>query len=68
MNQDSILTEVILSNNHQSLGKIKLDWNPKKGSYLDLEGETYSSSHTCEVQGFLVLGVRSSEFGVRSSE
>ncbi|CCQ52090.1 Cytosine deaminase [Crocosphaera watsonii WH 8502] len=28
----------------------------------------YSTSHTCEVQSFLVLGVRSSEFGVRSSE
>ena len=28
----------------------------------------YSTSHTCEVQSFLVLGVRSSELGVRSSE
>ncbi len=26
----------------------------------------YSNSHTCEVHSFLVLGVRSSEFGVRS--
>ncbi len=42
MNQDSILTEVILSHNNQSLGKMELDWNPKKGSYLDLEGETYT--------------------------
>ncbi|MDJ0731435.1 MAG: DUF6464 family protein [Crocosphaera sp.] len=42
MNQDFILTEVILSHNHQSLGKLKLDWNPKKGTYLELEGETYS--------------------------
>ena len=23
----------------------------------------YSTSHTCEIQSFLVLGVRSSEFG-----
>ncbi|MDJ0661168.1 MAG: DUF6464 family protein [Crocosphaera sp.] len=42
MKQDSILTEVILSHNHQSLGIFKLDWNPKKGNYLDLEGKTYS--------------------------
>ena len=28
----------------------------------------YSTSHTCDVQSFLVLGVRSSELGVRSSE
>ena len=28
----------------------------------------YSTSHTCDVQSFLVLGVRSSELGVRCSE
>ena len=28
----------------------------------------YSTSHTCDVQSFLVLGVRSSELGFRSSE
>ena len=28
----------------------------------------YSTSHTCDIQSFLVLGVRSSELGVRSSE
>ncbi|ACB50301.1 conserved hypothetical protein [Crocosphaera subtropica ATCC 51142] len=42
MNQDSIVTEVILSHNHQSLAKLKLDWNPKKGNYLELEGKTYT--------------------------
>ncbi len=28
-----------------------------------LKIRVYSTSHTCEVQSFLVLGVRSSEFG-----
>ena len=28
----------------------------------------YSTSHTCDVQSFLVLGVRSSELGFRRSE
>ncbi|MEL4897264.1 DUF6464 family protein [Crocosphaera sp. Alani8] len=42
MNQDSILTEVILSHNNKSLGKIKLDWNPKKGGSIELQGETYN--------------------------
>ncbi|MDJ0600450.1 MAG: DUF6464 family protein [Crocosphaera sp.] len=42
MNQNSILTEVILSHNHQSLGKFKLNWNPKQGNFLELEGKTYS--------------------------
>ncbi len=42
MNQNSILTEVILSHTHQSLGKLKLDWNPRKSNYLELEGTTYT--------------------------
>ena len=42
MKQDSILTEVILSHNHQSLGQLKLDWNPQKDNYLELEGQIYS--------------------------
>ncbi|MDJ0510601.1 MAG: DUF6464 family protein [Crocosphaera sp.] len=42
MNQESILTEVILSHNHQSLGKLKLDWSPKKGSEIEIEGQIYT--------------------------
>ncbi|WP_107670524.1 DUF6464 family protein [Cyanothece sp. BG0011] len=42
MNQNSILTEIILSHNHQLLGKLSLDWNPKKSNHLELEGTTYT--------------------------
>ncbi|EAZ90661.1 DUF6464 family protein [Crocosphaera chwakensis] len=42
MNQNFILTEVILSYNHQCLGKLKLNWNPQKSNYLELEGTIYT--------------------------
>lgn len=42
MEPNSLPTEVILTNSHQSLGRIQLDWTPQPGSYLDLEGKTYA--------------------------
>lgn len=42
MEQESLPTEIILSHPHQSLGQVRLDWNPQPGAYLDLEGKTYT--------------------------
>lgn len=42
MNQNSILTEVILSHDNRSLAKISLDWNSQKSNHLELEGTTYT--------------------------
>jgi hypothetical protein len=42
MEQDSLPTEIILSHSRQSLGKVKLDWMPQPGNYLELEGKTYA--------------------------
>ncbi|WP_016950258.1 DUF6464 family protein [Anabaena sp. PCC 7108] len=42
MEPDSLLTEVILTNPRQSLGRLQLDWTPQPGNYLDLEGKTYA--------------------------
>lgn len=42
MESDSLLTEVILSHPRQSLGKVRLDWTPQPGNYLDLQGKTYA--------------------------
>jgi hypothetical protein len=33
---------VILNHPRQSLGNIRLDWNPQPGAYLDLAGKTYA--------------------------
>jgi hypothetical protein len=40
--EQSLPTEVILSNPRQSLGYVKLDWSPQPGTYFDFEGETYT--------------------------
>lgn len=42
MESDSLLTEIILSNQDRSLGKTKLDWMPQPGNYLELKGKTYT--------------------------
>ena len=42
MAADSPMTEVILTDSHQSLGKIQLDWIPQPGHYLELRGTTYT--------------------------
>ena len=42
MEQDSLLTEVILTHPLQSLGEIQLDWMPQPGNYLALKGQTYA--------------------------
>jgi hypothetical protein len=39
---DSLLTEVILTHSHQLIDKIKLDWLPQPGNYLDVKGQTYA--------------------------
>ncbi len=49
MEQESLPTEVILSDPRQTIGKLVLDWNPQPGAYLDLEGATYAvlERHHC---------------------
>lgn len=42
MEPPALATEVILSHPQRSLGNIHLDWIPQPGSYLDLEGRTYT--------------------------
>lgn len=42
METDSLVTEVILTNPRQSLGRVQLDWTPQPGNYLDFEGKTYA--------------------------
>lgn len=38
----SLSTEVILTHPRRSLGTIHLDWMPQPGSFLELEGRTYT--------------------------
>jgi hypothetical protein len=47
MEQESLPTEVILSHSRQTLGSVRLDWNPQPGAYLDLEGKTYAVLERC---------------------
>ncbi len=42
MEAESLLTEIILTDPHQTLGKIQLDWMPQPGNYLELQGRTYA--------------------------
>jgi len=42
MEPDSLPTEVILTHPRQSLGHVRLDWQPQPGTYLDLGGRTYA--------------------------
>ena len=39
---ESLPTEVILTQSQQVLAKIRLDWTPQPGNYLDLDGRTYA--------------------------
>jgi Family of unknown function (DUF6464) len=38
----SMPTEVILTQSCEVLTKVKLDWTPQPGNYLDLDGKTYA--------------------------
>lgn len=42
MHPESLAAEIILTNSRQSLGKIKLDWTPQPGNYLEFDGKTYA--------------------------
>ncbi|GAB4384763.1 MAG: DUF6464 family protein [Elainellaceae cyanobacterium] len=42
MEQESLPTEIILSHPRQTIGNLRLDWNPQPGAYLDVEGKTYA--------------------------
>jgi hypothetical protein len=42
MEQESLPTEIILSHPRQTIGNVRLDWNPQPGAYLDFEGKTYT--------------------------
>ena len=42
MEADSLPTEIILTHPRQTLGKVKLDWTPEPGNYLDFYGQTYT--------------------------
>ncbi len=39
---ESVLTEVILTQSEEILAKIRLDWTPQPGNYLDVDGRTYT--------------------------
>lgn len=38
----SLATEVVLSQSTEVIAKLKLDWTPQPGNYLDLDGSTYT--------------------------
>ncbi|MDY6936567.1 MAG: DUF6464 family protein [Cyanobacteriota bacterium] len=42
MEPDSLSTEIILSKSARSLGKVRLDWQPQPGHYLEHQGKTYT--------------------------
>lgn len=42
MEQDSLPTELILSDSQRSLGRVYLDWSPQPGAHLNFEGKTYT--------------------------
>jgi hypothetical protein len=42
MEPEHLPTEVILTKSRQTLAKIRLNWTPQPGNYLDLEGKTYA--------------------------
>lgn len=42
MESDSLPTEIFLTHPYQSLGKVRLDWMPQPGHYLDHQGKTYA--------------------------
>jgi hypothetical protein len=42
MEQDSLPTELILSEPRLSLGNVVLDWTPQPGTHVDFEGQTYT--------------------------
>ena len=39
---ESLPTEVILTRSEEIVAKVRLDWTPQPGNYLDLEGNTYA--------------------------
>jgi Family of unknown function (DUF6464) len=39
---ESLPTEVILTQSRAILAKVRLDWTPQPGNYLDLDGKTYT--------------------------
>jgi Family of unknown function (DUF6464) len=39
---ESLQTEVILTQSRETLAKVRLDWTPQPGNYLDLDGQTYT--------------------------
>lgn len=42
MESDELPTDIILTYPRRNLGKIKLDWKPQPGNYLDVEGQSYA--------------------------
>jgi hypothetical protein len=42
MDQDPLLTELILNEPRQSLGNVVFDWMPQPGTHVDFEGKTYT--------------------------
>jgi hypothetical protein len=39
---ESMPSEVILTQSREVLAKIRLDWTPQPGNYIDLDGKTYA--------------------------
>jgi hypothetical protein len=42
MEPQQLFTEVILTKSRRTVAKVRLDWIPQPGNYLDLEGKTYA--------------------------
>jgi hypothetical protein len=42
MEPASLPTEVILADSQQTLANVHLNWTPQPGTYLELEGKTYT--------------------------
>jgi hypothetical protein len=39
---ESIPTEVVLTQTREVVAKVRLDWTPQPGNYLDVDGKTYA--------------------------
>ncbi|WP_310489341.1 DUF6464 family protein [Chamaesiphon sp. VAR_69_metabat_338] len=42
MEAESIPTEVVLTRTQAVVARVRLDWTPQPGNYLDLDGKTYA--------------------------
>lgn len=63
-----LLTEIILTNCLQSLGKIYLDWMPQPGNYLELNGKTYTILERHHHYQYTISGYRLNKISLQVQE